>query len=417
MAAQGQSFFQASGDDDAYTGANMLDNASVPNTPVDSPNVISVGGTTLRMSGTGDSWAAEAVWNYHDQGGTNANTGSGGGISAYYPIPFWQTNINMSFNAGSTFWRNIPDVALTADQIYVTYDNGNSGGFAGTSCAAPLWAGFCALVNQFSVSSGQSTVGFLNPALYETAKGQSYFAFFHDITTGNNTGTNTPGLFKATARYDLCTGLGTPNGTNLINALLPFPRIILEPVSQTITNGDSASFTVQTAGRPPLDYQWLFNRARLADAVNVSGAASNVLTLAGVTSSNAGEYMLVANNSYASATSRVASLTVIQPATLTVPLSSITTQCGSNIVLSVSAEGTPPLAYQWSLDGAPVADATNAELPLARVTSEHVVTVVVTNLYGGTTSSADLMVEDTLCADTHAQWQRSPLHRIGQRVC
>ena len=90
--------------------------------------------------------------------------------------------------------------------------------FGGTSCAAPLWAGFTALVNQQAAAAGQATVGFLNPALYAIGKGASYTSNFHDITTGNNFSSSSPSKFSAVAGYDLCTGWGTPNGTNLINA-------------------------------------------------------------------------------------------------------------------------------------------------------------------------------------------------------
>jgi len=74
--------------------------------------------------------------------------GSSGGISTYYAIPSYQQGISMSASLGSTTMRNVPDVALTADNVYVLYGNGNSGTFGGTSCAAPLWVGFTALVNQ-----------------------------------------------------------------------------------------------------------------------------------------------------------------------------------------------------------------------------------------------------------------------------
>ena len=141
MAAQGQSFFQASGDSDAYTGAAVLDNATQTTAPVDSTNLTCVGGTTLSMNGSGGSWASETVWNWNNSG--QPNVGSGGGISAYYKIPYWQTNLANAANAGSSTFRNVPDVALTADSVYVAYNNGGSGGFGGTSCAAPLWAGFC----------------------------------------------------------------------------------------------------------------------------------------------------------------------------------------------------------------------------------------------------------------------------------
>ena len=166
------------------------------------------------MNGSGASWASETVWNWGN------NTGSGGGISPNYAIPSWQTSVSMAANGGSTANRNIPDVALTADAVDVVYSNGLSGTFGGTSCAAPLWAGFCALVNQQSAALGGTNVGFLNPALYAIATNGNYAACFHDITTGNNMGTNTPGSFNAVTNYDLATGLGTPNGTNLINLRL-----------------------------------------------------------------------------------------------------------------------------------------------------------------------------------------------------
>ena len=219
MAAQGQSFFQASGDSDAYTGANVLDAVSNFTTPVDSPYVTSVGGTTLSTTGPGGAWSSETVWNWNNSG--RPNVGSSGGISTQYPIPSWQAGISMAASQGSATMRNIPDVALTADNVHVIYGNGSSANFGGTSCAAPLWAGFCALVNQQAALSSKPPVGFLNPTLYALATNANYSTLFHDTTTGNNTGTNTPGLFNAVAGYDLATGLGTPNGTNLINVLAP----------------------------------------------------------------------------------------------------------------------------------------------------------------------------------------------------
>ncbi len=259
MAAQGQSFFQASGDSDAYTGSQLLDASSQDNSPVGSTNITAVGGTTLTMNGSGTSWASETVWNWNSKGGSDANVGSGGGVSTYYQIPWWQTNIDMTVNLGSTTMRNVPDVALTADNVFVVYHNGNngtSGGFGGTSCAAPLWAGFTALVNQQAVASSGTTVGFLNPALYAIGAGTNYAACFHDITTGNNIGSGTPGLFYAVAGYDLCTGWGTPNGTNLINALAApvFPYFTSQPSNQSVTNGAGVTFSANVGGQPPFSF-------------------------------------------------------------------------------------------------------------------------------------------------------------------
>jgi subtilase family serine protease len=166
------------------------------------------------MNGTGSSYASETVWNW------GGGTGSSGGISSFYSIPSWQTNVNVVAAQGSASFRNIPDVALTADNVYVAYGNGSSEAVGGTSCAAPLWAGFMALVNQQATLAGRSPVGFINPAIYTIAQGANYTSCFHDITTGNNTSPDSPSLFSATNGYDLCTGLGTPNGQNLINALV-----------------------------------------------------------------------------------------------------------------------------------------------------------------------------------------------------
>ena len=102
MAAQGQSFFSASGDYDAFTGLIPF--------PGDTPYITEVGGTTLTTSGPGGVRVSETVWNRGN------GIGSGGGISTQYPIPSWQTNINMTANQGSTTMRNVPDVALTAEQ-------------------------------------------------------------------------------------------------------------------------------------------------------------------------------------------------------------------------------------------------------------------------------------------------------------
>ncbi len=221
MAAQGQSFFNASGDSDAFTvgvnSANSVDDPNGANAPSSSPYITEVGGTTLTMNGSGSSYASETVWNW------GGGSGSSGGVSSYYLIPSWQANISMGANLGSTTQRNIPDVALTADNVTVYYGNGSSDVFGGTSCAAPLWAGFMALVNQQAASSGNSSGGFINPAIYAIGKGQntnfSYAACFHDTTTGDNFWNASPANYPAVDGYDLCTGWGTPNGGNLINAL------------------------------------------------------------------------------------------------------------------------------------------------------------------------------------------------------
>jgi hypothetical protein len=214
FAAQGQSFFNAAGDNEAYSGAIPF--------PADNPFVTVVGGTTLFTSLNG-SWSSETVWNM------NNGFGSGGGSSPIYPIPSWQQPINMTLNAGSSTRRNIPDVAMVASGIAAIWNNGETGTFVGTSCATPLWAAFTALVNQQAANYGQPPVGFLNPALYTLGQGQNSSSCFHDITVGNNTNGVSPNRFNAVAGYDLCTGWGSPAGQALIDALEPPSALVVTP--------------------------------------------------------------------------------------------------------------------------------------------------------------------------------------------
>jgi uncharacterized repeat protein (TIGR01451 family) len=220
MAVQGQSFYNASGDSDAFLPGEV-DSPFGFGFPSCSPNITQVGGTTLTTVGPVGAYVSEQVWNWGQTYGIIYDgVGSCGGISDHYPTPSWQVGFGTSTNHGSATGRNIPDVALTADNVYVIADGGiEYPGTGGTSCAAPLWAGYTALINQQAALNGRSSVGFINPAIYALAKTAAYNNCFNDTTNGNNTWSQSLTNFFAVPGYDLCTGLGTPNGTNLINAL------------------------------------------------------------------------------------------------------------------------------------------------------------------------------------------------------
>ena len=272
MAAQGQSFFSASGDYDAFTGLIPF--------PGDTPYITEVGGTTLTTGSTGGPWSSETVWNW------NNGTGSGGGISTQYSIPTWQQGISMTTNLGSTTMRNVPDVALTADNVYVRAD-GIDHDEGGTSCASPLWAAFTALVNQQGSANGQPSVGFLNPTLYGIGSGSGYSSTFHDITSGNNFSSSSPAKFPAVAGYDLCTGLGTPNGNALINTLAAFPDTLHLPFSYFAATGPTGgpftpgtnNYTLINSGSAPIVWtagntqSWLVLSAT-GGTISASGTAT-----------------------------------------------------------------------------------------------------------------------------------------------
>ena len=264
FAVQGQSFFIASEDGDAYN-AKAGDGI---HPPLDYPYTTVVGGTSLTTD-TGGAWNSRSVWNF------NNGTGSSGGISSTYPIPSWQQGVNMSANGGSTIWRNIPDVACAASGFYVIYNNGatTTGGW-GTSFATPLWAGFAALASQQAASYGLPRLGFLNPLIYQIGESGYYGAAFHDTTNGNNTNSVSPTKFFATPGYDLCTGWGTPNGSNLINLLAP-PLTLIVLSAPVLGSGN---FQLTASGLAYGTTNYLQASFNLSSPSNWVSIATNVAT-------------------------------------------------------------------------------------------------------------------------------------------
>ncbi len=271
MAAQGQSFFQASGDDGVFYTQNQNDEQYADDT-----NITLVGGTTLSTTGPGGAWSSETVWNAYSNG--EGAGGSGGGTNFNgYVIPTWQQGISMTANHGSTTLRNVPDVALVADNVFVEATN-TPYSAEGTSCGAPLWAAFTAMINQQALAQGDTVVGFINPAIYAIGKGANYASDFHDITTGNNTNTTIGYQFFATAGYDLCSGWGTPNGANLINALAHLTNWTIAPTTGFSATGwvggpfktNSQSYLISNPSRSSI--QWsLINTSSWLSASAING--------------------------------------------------------------------------------------------------------------------------------------------------
>lgn len=198
FAAQGQNLFQASGDSGKWTAGAFV-------WPADDGLLVSVGGTSLKTASAGGPWASETAW-----------SSGGGGISTNgIAIPSWQVTTAAGCSKCSQTLRNGPDVSANSDySFYVCADQTSctANSYGGTSFAAPMWAGFLALVNQQAVANGQPTLGFINPAVYDIGLGADYNTDFHDTTSGSNG-------FSATVGFDLATGWGSPTGQALIDAL------------------------------------------------------------------------------------------------------------------------------------------------------------------------------------------------------
>jgi subtilase family serine protease len=216
LGAEGITVFASSGDRGAFgDGANYYYNTpyNVAD-PCSDPYVTGVGGTTL-FTGPHDSYENEITWNeFPDDGAT------GGGISAFWPLPDYQ-NLLAGFdpNGGSSTYRNVPDVAALADPltgvgIYVK-DDGGWIQIGGTSLSCPIWAGYVSNINAALTWSGLGRLGYFNPTLYQALSadtGGATLNYLFDVQVGTNGDISYPwGYpgFTAGSGFDNCTGLGS----------------------------------------------------------------------------------------------------------------------------------------------------------------------------------------------------------------
>ena len=263
-ALQGQSLFSSAGDSGAYDASEFFPQPqfstvlSVDN-PTDEPFITSAGGTTLPGPQDFGSLGIininqEQAWGWDYLTGLCSELGldpvscgifpggTGGGVSAFVPTPFYQffipgiqrTQPNQSLVdtsqippqtlitlQGNFFGRNVPDVSFNGDPDtgYIIPYTSDRHGFevltfiGGTSFVAPQLNGMTALLDQ----SVHGRIGLLNFALYDLVRfGQAYNGKkppLRDITAGDNW------FYPAHKGYDQSTGVGVPDVANLARAL------------------------------------------------------------------------------------------------------------------------------------------------------------------------------------------------------
>jgi subtilase family serine protease len=308
FAAQGQNYFQAAGDWGEWSSTLLNDGAIYPS---DDVYITSVGGTDLNTSSAGGPWASETAW-----------SDSGGGISPDdFKIPLWQTAAAAGCLSCSQSYRNGPDVAANANfTFYVCADQTTctENYWGGTSFAAPMWAGYMALVNQQTVINSGKTLGFINSAIYTIGLGANYDSDFHDTTSG----CQESGGYCATTGYDLVTGWGSPNGPSLLNALAGTPAasfaLSASPDAFWVALGSSANSTVTStpnggfnsavslsASNQPAGVTVNFN------PTSITGSGTSTMTVSAVSSTAPGTYTFtVTGTSGSIAASTTVSITV-----------------------------------------------------------------------------------------------------------
>ena len=182
-------------------------------------------------------------------------------------------------------------------------------------------------------------------------------------------------------------GTATSNAATLTVTPAPVaPSITSQPTSQTVTTGQTATFSVTATGTAPLSYQWQKN------GTAISGATSSTYTTAAtISSDNGAQFVVTVTNSVGTATSNAVTLTVNMPPAITSQPISQTVTAGQTASFSVTATGTSPLSYQWRKNGANISGATASAYTTPAMTSSDngaQFTVVISNLAGTVTSSA-----------------------------
>jgi len=410
MAAQGQNFFAASGDSSTWSSKNEA-------WPADDANVVSVGGTDLTTASAAGPWKSETAW-----------TDSGGGISPdKIAIPSWQqlSGVINSSNKGSTTLRNGPDVSANANFSFYTCADQTTclaNEYGGTSFAAPMWAGYIALVNQQLVANGKSTIGFLNPTIYSQNVTSSYAADFHDISSG------TSGSFSAVSGYDLVTGWGSPN-SGLISALTgsgtqnPSFSLSASPTSLSVAAGSSGTSTITSTVSNGFDSAVTLSASGLPSGVTVgfspssiTGAGSSTASFTVASTATAGTYSITITGTSGSATSTATvALTVTtttQKGAFTVSVSPtsgsldqgqsgyavVTTSVsgGFTSAISFSATGQPSgvtVSFSPASIAAPGSGSTHMNISVSRSAKTGTYPLTVTASGGGTTHTTTLSLQ------------------------
>ena len=322
------------------------------------PYSVCVGGTELNENGNNSlywsagnnasygsalSYIPEVAWNESGSNGGSELWAGGGGASAYYSKPSWQSGPGVPADSR----RDVPDISLSAatHDGYLVDILGGLYLIGGTSCASPSFAGIMALVNQ---KTGERQ-GNVNTTLYPLASAQDSGGaqVFHAISGGNNT---VPGVtgFTAAAHYNQATGLGSPDVFMLMNhwtTSAPVPSFTLSvPASLTVAQGAHASLTATIAVSGGFNSAVALSVTGAPTGVtasfapsSITGAGSSTLTLSAASTVAAGAYSLTVTGTSGSQTKTATlTLTVVQPFTVSGSASSISIARGASGSVNVT---------------------------------------------------------------------------------
>ena len=236
-------------------------------------------------------------------------------------------------------------------------------------------------------------------------------------TTATLTLANVATADAATYSVVIGNSAGSATSTDAVLTVQSPPAILTQPANQNTVLGNSVALTVAATGTAPLNYQWIKGGVAIVDGGNLSGSATSTLTISALTTNEVDVYFVVISNFLGTATSASASISVNVAPIITLPPASQTIAVSNTVTFAAAATGTGPLAWHWRKNGtnlansATVSGATSATLTLANVAtnSSGNYSVVVTNLFGSTTSPAA-----TLAVMIPPRITSSPTNRVAK---
>ncbi len=173
------------------------------------------------------------------------------------------------------------------------------------------------------------------------------------------------------ADYDAVVSNGAGPVNTLTVSLKVAPAITAQPLASTNLPGGAATFTISAGGQSPLSYQWRRNGTNLNDGLRVFGSAAAALFLTGLNPDDEGGYSVVVSNVAGMATSVSVPLVVLDPPVILTPPADRLVNLGATALFTVTATGTPPLAFQWKFNDTDIAGATSTSYSITNVQPEH----------------------------------------------
>jgi hypothetical protein len=338
------------------------------------------------------------ITNQPDSVVTNAGNTVVFSVGAAGSTPFtyrWYFNgVAVGGGAGAGQNRTLPNVGPPAAGNYWVVVSGNGG--SATSAVATLTVYVPPTIT--SQPANVTVVQGQTASFSVSSAGTAPFSYQWNLN-GTNISAATNSLLTLTnvqaTQAGNCYVVITNYGGSITSAVrtltVNVPAFITnQPQSLTVTQGQTATFTVGAGGTPNLTYQWYFNSANA-----VPGSTNSTLTINGAITNNAGSYIVVVKNNYGSITSAVVTLTVLVPAWIATQPANQAVILGQNALFSVGAGGDAPLSYQWSFNGTnTILDATNSTLALTNVqtTDGGNYSVTVANNWGSVTSTNALLI-------------------------